>query len=198
MKTNSILQKLQKIYMSLSVKFPYTKIPWDDIFSIPDADKLVNEFILQAQKVDIQVEVIEDINALKRRIEDIFANYIKIWLEPSLKSSPLFKDRPVVDNQWEAQAGISTCKALIARTGSIIIDSKQGRQTGLIASHHFVIASKKQIYPDLSHFFEEMVQNEELPSSISIITGPSRTADIEKKLVKGAHGPASITVQLLI
>lgn len=198
MKNKNLLQRLEKIYRKLSVKFPYPQVPWNNIFSIPDTNKLVSEFIKRAAEVDIQVEVIENSDDLNRRIESIFETYKKVWVDRNLKSSFFFKDQPVTANQWGAQAGITTCRALIARTGSIVIDSThQGRQAGLTAPYHFIIARKKQLYPDLYHFFAEINRAEALPSSISIISGPSRTADIEKKLVKGAHGPETVTVLLL-
>jgi len=193
-----ILQRLEEIYRKLPVRFHYPQVSYDTLFNVPRNDNLVNEFIKRAKEIDINVEALQDVEELKQRIQKIFATYKRLWIDSTLKKSPFFMDKPVITNQWEAEAGITVCRALIARTGSIILDSTQGRQAGLIAPNHFVLATAKQLYPDLSHFFEQINNASEPPSSISIISGPSRTADIEKKLVKGAHGPKHITVLILL
>ncbi len=198
MKRNDILKRLEGIYHKLNVKFSYPQVPWKNIFNIPDSGRLVEEFIKRATSTDIEVKTFDNTKDLIKQIDSIFSTYKKVWVDNILKQSPLFKDKPIVFNQWEAEAGITTCKALLVRTGSIIIDSAVGRQAGLIAPHHFVLANACQIYPDLFDYFEKINNELTMPSSISIVSGPSRTADIEKKLVKGAHGPAQVTVLLLV
>ena len=98
------------------------------------------------------------------------------------------------------QAGITACEFLVARTGSVIVSSasESGRQMNVFPPVHIVLAhvSKLVDYPEDA--FSE-IQNkyaQGLPSSISTITGPSRTADIEKTLVLGAHGPKEFLVFL--
>lgn len=93
-------------------------------------------------------------------------------------------------------AGITTCEYLISRLGSIMVSSKQlsGRRTAVYPPVHIVVAYVSQIVPDLKDALAEIKKKykNNLPSLISIITGPSRTADIEKTLVMGAHGPKEI------
>ncbi|NPA33591.1 MAG: hypothetical protein GXO48_01505 [Chlorobi bacterium] len=197
---NSVIKRLEKVYRKLSVKFPYPQILWDKIFYEPN--DLVEAFKERASQTGIGVEVFRSMDKLEHRLKDIFATYGRVWvcnrLRDYILGNEILDSKSVVNNQWDADVGISLCRALIARTGSIILDSSLSRQAGLITPQHFVIATKKQIYPDLHNYFEAVSQEETLPSSISIISGPSRTADIEKKLVKGAHGPASVTVLLML
>jgi len=98
-------------------------------------------------------------------------------------------------------AGITTCEALIAQTGSVLVTSKgqQGRAVTILPPHHVVIATHDQLLPDLSAAFSLMKQkySSSYPSMISFITGPSRTGDIERILVLGAHGPRFLTVILI-
>ncbi len=190
------MKKLESIYRKLQVRFPYPEIWWNKIFSIP-TDDLVEVFVERARQVDIEVEMFNNPGQIRKRINELFELYRDIWFDRTLMKSKLVAEFVSKSNQWQAKAGITACRALIARTGSIVVDSSIGRQAGLIAPVHFVVATKSQIYPDLKDFFEEISLQDEMPSSISVITGPSRTADIEKKLVKGAHGPAQITVLLL-
>lgn len=99
------------------------------------------------------------------------------------------------------QAGITTCEFLIARTGSLIISSatESGRQMLVFPPIHFVVARASQLlsYPEEALNAMLNKYNAKLPSVISTITGPSRTADIEKTLVLGAHGPKELVVFLL-
>lgn len=102
-------------------------------------------------------------------------------------------------NALEAcDAGITGCDALIAQTGSIIVTSRNagGRALSVLPPHHVVLARRDQLVRDLSAGFE-LVQKKyapAYPSMISVITGPSRTGDIERILVLGAHGPKKLTV----
>ncbi|MDD3406068.1 MAG: lactate utilization protein B/C [Sphingobacteriia bacterium] len=101
----------------------------------------------------------------------------------------------------DMDAAITDCEALVARTGSVIVSAagKAGRQFNIYPPIHIVIASVKQLFPYLSDAIHALKSKygEQLPSFISVITGASRTADIEKTLVMGAHGPKEIHVFLL-
>jgi L-lactate dehydrogenase complex protein LldG len=101
----------------------------------------------------------------------------------------------------DAHVGITTCEALVARTGSVIITnaSDAGRRLSIYPHIHVVVAFTSQLCADISDALT-LLQNkygEKLPSMISNTTGPSRTADIEKTLVLGAHGPREIFVILI-
>jgi L-lactate dehydrogenase complex protein LldG len=100
-----------------------------------------------------------------------------------------------------AEVGITSCEALIARNGSILVSngSNAGRRLSIYPHVHIVIAYTSQLTLDLKDAFMFLKQKypDELPSMISNITGPSRTADIEKTLVLGAHGPKELYVFLL-
>lgn len=100
-----------------------------------------------------------------------------------------------------AEVGVTTCEALIARTGSIIVSNGNmaGRRLSIYPHVHVVIAYTSQIVMDLKDGFELLKSKygQHIPSMISTITGPSRTADIEKTLVLGAHGPKQLYLLLL-
>jgi L-lactate dehydrogenase complex protein LldG len=102
-------------------------------------------------------------------------------------------------NELEScDAGITECDALIVQTGSIILTSRDsgGRALSVLPPHHVVLARREQFVRDLSAGFE-CVRNKygpDYPSMISVVTGPSRTGDIERILVLGAHGPKKLTI----
>lgn len=94
-----------------------------------------------------------------------------------------------------AQADLSITGAdfLIAESGTVLLSSADSsRQISLLPTAHLVLATPDQIRPDLGAVFRELGTAPEegrLPAALTMITGPSRTADIEKVLIKGAHGP---------
>jgi len=98
----------------------------------------------------------------------------------------------------KCDVGISECDALIAQTGTVLVTSRSagGRALSCLPPHHVVIARREQLVPDLPSAFALMKQKYggNFPSMISFITGPSRTGDIERILVLGAHGPKKLTI----
>jgi len=95
---------------------------------------------------------------------------------------------------------ITSCELLVARTGSIIMTSAQqsGRTTSVYAPVHICIAYTDQLVYDLKDGLQLLNERfKPLPSFITFASGPSRTADIEKTLVVGVHGPAEVFVLLV-
>jgi L-lactate dehydrogenase complex protein LldG len=100
----------------------------------------------------------------------------------------------------EIEASITGCEYLIARTGSVLVSSSQGSGRRLFGSSpvHIVIGRTTQLVTEIGEALSGIKgKYSEMPSQISMITGPSRTADIEKTLVLGVHGPRDLYVFLL-
>src|SRR6476646_3292007 len=108
---------------------------------------------------------------------------------------------PFVHNDIAScDAAITGCEALVARTGSIMLTSQNsGRVTSVYAPVHICIAYTSQLVYDISEAlkFLQLKYKENLPSFITLATGPSRTADIEKTLVVGVHGPKEVYLFLV-
>lgn len=96
------------------------------------------------------------------------------------------------------KAGLTRCEYLVARFGSVMVSSAQdsGRRMNVYPEIHLVYAKASQLVPELKDALNGMKERygSKLPSMINLITGPSRTADIEKTLVMGAHGPKDLYV----
>lgn len=94
--------------------------------------------------------------------------------------------------------GISECDALVAQTGSVLVTNRSagGRALSVLPPHHVVLARREQLLRDLPAAFELVKRkySDNYPTMISFITGPSRTGDIERILVLGAHGPKKLTI----
>jgi len=101
----------------------------------------------------------------------------------------------------KADAGVTGCEALIARTGSILLSSRQmeGRGLSIFPPAHVAVATVDQIVNDLDEGLKQLRKKYENmpPSLVTLVSGPSQTADIEKTLVKGAHGPKEIYLFLI-
>ena len=97
--------------------------------------------------------------------------------------------------------GITYCECLVARLGSVVVSSRQlsGRRLNVFPEIHIVVATTNQLVKDLKNAFGFLKDkyNSQMPSAITVISGPSRTADIEKTLVMGAHGPKQLFVLLV-
>jgi L-lactate dehydrogenase complex protein LldG len=100
----------------------------------------------------------------------------------------------------QCDVGITECDVLVAQTGSLIVTSRSsgGRALSVLPPHHVVIARREQLVRDLTAAFALIQKKyaDNYPSMISLVTGPSRTGDIERILVLGAHGPKKLTVIL--
>jgi L-lactate dehydrogenase complex protein LldG len=104
-------------------------------------------------------------------------------------------------NITEAKLGITRCEYLVARLGTVVVSSKSspGRKINVFPEIHLVLGYTSQLVPDLKQAIRNLKKKYQdgYPSMISLITGPSRTADIEKTLVMGAHGPKELYVFLV-
>jgi L-lactate dehydrogenase complex protein LldG len=104
-------------------------------------------------------------------------------------------------NLKDCVVGITACEALIARTGSILVSSRQksGRRLFVFPPVHIVLAYSSQLVSDTKDGFVFLKAKyaERLPSLITSITGPSKTSDIENIVVTGVHGPAEIYLFLI-
>jgi L-lactate dehydrogenase complex protein LldG len=98
-------------------------------------------------------------------------------------------------------AGVTACEALVAQTGSILVSSRTcgGRAISILPHVHVVVATTDQVVGTLADSLHAAKRRHggHLPSMLSFITGPSRTGDIERILVLGAHGPKELFVVLV-
>jgi L-lactate dehydrogenase complex protein LldG len=123
-------------------------------------------------------------------------------LMPTLGLETLYvEQRPEGRLLERCSVGITACDALIAQTGSILLTARSagGRALSVLPPHHVVVATADQLLPDLPAAFELLYRKygQNYPSFATFITGPSRTGDIERILVLGAHGPRILTILLI-
>ena len=110
--------------------------------------------------------------------------------------SAQIEDRLVKTDLAHCDVAITSCEYLVARTGSIVLSAStaSGRSTSVYAPIHICIAYTSQVVYDLKDALQAVKDKygNNLPSLITFASGPSRTADIEKTLVTGVHGPKEV------
>lgn len=93
-------------------------------------------------------------------------------------------------------AGVSRALYGLADTGSVVLAASpdEPRANSLLPFSHVTLLAEDRILPDLAALFEAV--GDSLPSALAIVTGPSRSADIEQTLTIGVHGPGDVHVAL--
>jgi len=99
-----------------------------------------------------------------------------------------------VNDYFGATATVEEATAAIAETGTIVSTSAKGRpvQATLLPAHHVALVSRTNVFQTVDDFFASCM--DPLPANITLITGPSRTADIELTLTVGVHGPKRVDI----
>jgi len=167
-----------------------------DLIFATEFTKVKGEFIYCEDEMDF-------IQQFQSLVQERSWKDIRVWDHP-LKEI-LRKNKvdfnSTKENLQNAEVGFTLCEALIARNGSVLVSSgmESGRGLMILPPVHIVIAFQKQLVMDLKIALQNLREKYGLdfPSSIACITGPSRTADIEKTLVLGAHGPKELFVFLV-
>ena len=99
-------------------------------------------------------------------------------------------------NLASCDASVTGCEFLVARTGTIVMSAAQqsGRTVSVYAPVHICIAYTNQLVYDIKDALQMLKEKYtgNIPSLITFASGPSRTADIEKTLVTGVHGPKEV------
>lgn len=169
-----------------------------ELFAINSADLKV-DFQLLANCVDLKVALAKIAAIEKWSRVASHPGDLSSFAATSLGLPILLVDRGYDVNDLEkCEVSITECDALVAQTGSIAVTSRStgGRALTVLPPHHVVVARREQLVADLPAAFALLQQKyaPNFPSMISFITGPSRTGDIERTLVLGAHGPRKLTI----
>lgn len=108
-------------------------------------------------------------------------------------------DEMTLDELYDVDAGVTDVWKVVAETGSLVIkpSPEHGRALSLVPPLHVAIVEPKNCVGDLIDLFELIEREKTERSAFHIISGPSKTADIEMNLVTGVHGPGKVKVFLL-
>ena len=201
----NILKKIRKA-LTQSTPLPFPASEGTTTVFKPGRQELEIEFGEQFTKLLGKFIYCADIEELESQLETVISHnkWEKIFFrEDEMRN--VFNNsafgKPSYPDLATADAAITTCEALVARTGSIIMSSAQrsGRTTSVYAEIHVCIAFTDQLVYDVRDGLQLIKERYagRMPSLITFATGPSRTADIEKTLVVGVHGPREVYVFLV-
>jgi L-lactate dehydrogenase complex protein LldG len=201
----NILKKIRQA-LSESTPIPFPQSEGSHSVFQPSRQDLEIEFAEQFAKLQGKFifcvdhkELAEQLNALitRQNWKKIFCREEKLM--GTLKSNGF--DTFSGTDLAECEAALTTCETLIARTGSIVLSSANasGRTVSVYAPVHICVAYTDQLVYDIRDGLIALKDkyHQQLPSLISFATGPSRTADIEKTLVVGVHGPKQVYLFLI-
>lgn len=151
-----------------------------------DVVRVLTEIITRLQRTDLQARriAISDSPKVERLVRNISVNVDEVAITPSASDVFTF------------DIGISGAQAGIAETGTLLLDSSRERHrlVSLVPPVHIAILDASQIVATLGEALSTLRQEEQVSPIVTLVTGPSRTADIELTLAIGVHGPQELYV----
>jgi L-lactate dehydrogenase complex protein LldG len=201
----NIFKKIRKA-LSHSTPLPFPESEGNSSVFHPSQQELEIEFAEQFTKLQGRFVFCINRQELAFQLNSLIKkqDWQKVYcLEDKLLESfsSQIDERLVKTDLAGCDVSITGCEFLVARTGSIVLSAAQasGRTTSVYAPIHICIAFTSQLVYDLKDALQgvKTKYGNNLPSLITFATGPSRTADIEKTLVVGVHGPKEVYLFLV-
>jgi L-lactate dehydrogenase complex protein LldG len=197
----NILKKIRKA-LTHSTPLPFPKSEGNDSVFHPSTQEPEIEFAEQFTKLQGRFAFCENETDLGSQLHELFIQ--RGWTKIYCREEKLLPLIPVAlrsDDLAGCDASITGCEQLVARTGTIVMSAAQqsGRTTSVYAPVHICVATMDQLVYDIKDALQKVKDKYagKLPSLITFASGPSRTADIEKTLVTGVHGPKEVYCFLL-
>lgn len=195
----------------------YDKLPKEIPYDYPEFSREENlaQFISELEKNHAQViktakdnmaEVISEqlaaLNITKLLYGDNDAhreiiNALNSKIESQVYDFSIDNNKEMLFN--ECPAALSSSRCSIAATGSIVLwpDENEPRSLSLVPPVHFVIVDANKLHADFASLITAQQWQDKLPTNVVLISGPSKTADIQQTLAYGAHGPKALIVLLI-
>ena len=195
----------------------YKKLPEEVSFNYPTFSREENlaQFISELEKNHAQV-----IKTTKENMAEVISEQLKVLNITKLLYGENDSHREVInaldskvdlqaydfsiDNNKEmlfneCPAALSTSRCSIAATGSIVLwpDENEPRSLTLVPPVHFVIVDANELHADFASLMTSQQWQDKLPTNVVLVSGPSKTADIQQTLAYGAHGPKALIVLLI-
>ena len=170
-----------------------------------DAANLADLFAAKAQAVGMRVTRIDDAGldaALTKLLETrgttvVAVRNAALAARASAAAGARLAPNDNADLLFDCEVGVTDVDCAIAESGSLVVSTNgRIRNAWVTPPIHIAIVRASQILPDLVDLFESRPDTLDAAST-TIITGPSKTADIEGVLVTGVHGPAAVEIVLV-
>jgi len=187
---------LKKIRQALSnpVPLPFPQSEGANSVFLPQTDELEIVFAEEFTRMQGKFAFCIDEKDMQAQVQQLISSkqWTKIYCNTDKWAAAFSNsiDLPGCD------ASVTDCEYLVARTGTIVMSAAQqsGRTVSVYAPIHICIAYTNQLVYDVKDALQLIKEKYagNIPSLITFATGPSRTADIEKTLVTGVHGPKEV------
>lgn len=166
---------------------------------------LLNRFVTEARALSAEVFVEATIDAVHARVQAFCdgervlawsAEQLPYSLADALERAELVSPSDALPDQAAAAVGLTGADGAIACTGALLLGCRAGRSRtpSALPPLHVAALRRTDVFPDLASALAETVELRAACSSIHLIAGPSRTADIELVLTLGVHGPGRVVV----
>ncbi len=173
-------------------------------------DSLYGEFKQKAEAISARVYRVggctEAAGEIARIVKDLKIKKIAVALSPLIKELNLENNlsgtgveiysKNLRHAAAEADMGISSVDMAIADTGTLAHDATamEGRLVSMLPPVHVALARSDSLVPDIREALGRYRDTNSIPSYLTFISGPSRTADIERVLTIGVHGPGELHI----
>ena len=211
---NNILQRLRRTQPA----FEETNDSISIVFPTYSQEKRIERFKSTLETVRTEVHVIPTdtwLDSFKQLVLDKGLNNLlyaeesplgkkveSAWSDDALPQLTSLKESI---EQWKEKiffnidASVTAARAGIAETGSLVLwpDESEPRSWSLVPPVHFIVLEASDLYDNFADLVEKEKWNQGMPTNAVLISGPSKSADIEQTLAYGVHGPTELIVLLL-
>lgn len=201
-----ILDRIRKAHVPLDPAIDSVIVSMDQIYApITNAmERFLAECKANLTEVKLTSDIATSAEALRELLVAVPEGSLYVQDDPALRRlAESLSGRELIWSSSgrapeDCQVTITLCEGLVAQTGSILSSSRAGGRGGsIIPPTHIVYANSAQLLPDIATALRgAMTSDLKNASYFGLITGSSRTADIEKILVQGAHGPRKLAIVL--
>jgi L-lactate dehydrogenase complex protein LldG len=208
---NAILSRLRDAKPEAKAMETITYQPW-----VSNDEKLITERFIEGLSASHAEVISTGYKDISKRIEKVTVS--KNLQQIAVGTSGEFHDNIVQATQslktvffdndikdWKSSlfddvdAGITHCRAGIADTGTLVLwpDFTEPRTLSLIPPCHIALIKRSTIVSNFAELMATQAWQNNMPTNIVLVSGPSKTADIQQTLAYGAHGPSQLVVILI-
>ncbi len=214
---SDFLRQLRQRMPSPPEPTPLPTEPATTLSEVSAADDLPARFASEAEAIGCHVHRVTDANwaeTIREIAGNLSARSILVEAQPE---TALTNERAatlqtmlaegnvaaVTDDEdatlFSVDAAVTGVVSAVAETGTVVCCSgpSSARGASLVPPVHIALVAESQLVPDLFDLFGQLRSQKHLPANINLITGPSKTADIEGVLVTGVHGPGTVHIVLM-